>query len=35
MTEFTQEFAWLQTKIGHVPSEKNQKAILIGIIKNS
>jgi hypothetical protein len=35
MVEFVQEFSWLQTKIGHVPDEKDQKAILVGIIKNS
>lgn len=32
--EFLEEFTWLQMKTGSLPSTEDQKAILIGIIKN-
>ena len=35
MDEFLQEFAWLEKKLGSFPSAEDQKAILIGIIRNS
>lgn len=33
--EFLQEFSWLQNKTGNVPGIEDQKAILVGIIRNS
>jgi hypothetical protein len=35
MSEFLQEFTWLQSKTGNIPSIEDQKSILIGIVKNS
>lgn len=32
--EFIEEFTWLQKKTGSVPNTEDQKAILIGIIRN-
>lgn len=35
MSEFLQEFTWLESKTGSVPSIEDQRKILIGIIKSS